>query len=77
MFAEPRTKKPFHESIVTHLEFAGDRDLVALAYLIADTTIPKDHDAIVQAFTKRAHYHHWSEENIVGIVSGILAQKET
>lgn len=49
------TRKPFHASILDALGRCRSRDsLVALGDLIVDTKIPQGHDAILQAFKRKA-----------------------
>ncbi|OGL77119.1 hypothetical protein A3E97_03470 [Candidatus Uhrbacteria bacterium RIFCSPHIGHO2_12_FULL_47_12] len=65
--------RPFHESIIEVLVFANGSQLTILADLIKRTAIPKNHDAIIAAWTRRTLDMHSPD---YGVSEYLQRQKE-
>jgi len=70
---EKQELKPFHESIVDAINYAFVGDLGCLSVLIKTTKIPKNHDAIIDAWAKRTKLI--SRNNDYGVTQSVLKQK--
>lgn len=73
--SDPIQLKPFHESIVPVINMAEVGTMQTLAYLIRETKIPKNHDAIVAAWQKRIAEVGLNSD--LDVSASVLAQKET
>ena len=66
-------KKPFHETIVDAIKGSFDADFNAIIALIKITVIPKNHDAIIQALTKRMACLNITDDT--GVIESLKEQK--
>ena len=66
--------KPFHESVVDAINRAHMSDLDALACLLKETAIPKNHDAIAVAWTQRCAEFGTSSD--FAVPDSIMEQKK-
>lgn len=80
--AEEKTesRKPFHESIIDAIQYAGSYDGVrrqteylCLSRLIKGTRIPKGHDAIIEAWRSRSDRPYVEGDDVV--ILDLLEQK--
>ncbi len=67
--------KPFHESIVPTINTAEVGSMQTLAYLIRETKIPKNHDAIIAMWQQRIGQVGLNSD--LGVVESLKAQKKT
>jgi len=67
--------KPFHETIVPTIQRASTRELEYLASLIKETKIPKNHDVIISAWSKRCEEKGRGNDDF-GVPASLLAQKQ-
>ncbi|MFA6588303.1 MAG: hypothetical protein WCT08_04485 [Patescibacteria group bacterium] len=65
-----RRLKPFHESIVDVIQNALWFELQGLSKLLLVTKIPKNHDAIIEAWTRRAGVERYKH-----VVASLRQQK--
>ena len=73
----PDERKPFHESILPAIDRAtrsGKTAFEVLAPLIRETAIPKNHDAIIEAWLQGIR--ELGMGNDLAVPGSVLAQKE-
>ena len=69
------TRKPFHEVVVELIPQLSSDELAVIGSLLIRSTIPKDHDKIVEAWNKRCTEMCWVTENIAYVADDVLAHK--
>jgi len=71
-----RVRKPFHESIIDTInEARSNTEMEAIGMLLTTTIIPKGHEAIIAAWTKRCREMSWSTGNISYIEESLMSHK--
>ena len=64
--------RPFHDVIVDSIRTATSTQLVLIAQLLQHVTIPKNHQAILDAWTQRTRKMHFDDG---GVTNSLLAQQ--
>ena len=67
--------KPFHESIVERIEVASREQLIGYGPLLTATTIPANHDKIIEVWRRRCEFVGFTGTEMMLVVSIIEIQK--
>ncbi len=68
-------RRPSHETIVDFIRIASLRELYNLAKFIKATVIPKNHEAIAEAWRKKLRFHGLAQEDTFGVLTSLEEQK--
>ncbi len=66
---------PFHETIVDAIKTASNLELQGLGELIKRTGVPKNHDAIIVAWTERGFKLGWDREDGADVLTSLSQKK--
>lgn len=70
-------KLPFHESVLNAIDTASTNQLEFLGALLKRTKIPKGHDEIIAAWTRRRDLLGWPKDMIsLGVRTSLLEDKQ-
>lgn len=77
MGTEEKKYRPFHESVIEIIQIASYEELTCIGMILRSTKIPKNHDAIIEAWQKRRNKVRTTPLSDVGlgVVENLLEQK--